>query len=124
MKHLNQLIDELKSAKQAETAANLQRLEIEKEIVKRFPCCTLEGIEGDKDMGLTITYKVTRKVDTEALQTNWMSLPGNAQKAFRWKADVDTKQYRAIQDLDPAAFSQIAAFVTTTPAKPSITLKD
>ena len=72
---------------------------------------------------MTVTFKVTRKVDTEALQASWDKLSKNAQAAFRWSADVNTSTFKAIQDLDEVTFSTVAAYVTTTPAKPSIAIK-
>jgi hypothetical protein len=48
----------------------------------------------------------------------------NAQKAFTWKAGLDTKQFRAIADLDPKSFAQLSKFVTTKPAKTAVLLKD
>ena len=117
------LVAELRSAKAVEAAANKCRLDLESQIVARFP--VPDGGEGThKDEEFSIAFKVTRKVDTEALQVAWQGMTPNAQKAFKWAATVDLKQYRAIADLDPASYSQLAAFVTTTPAKPALTLKD
>ncbi len=63
-------------------------------------------------------------MDTDALQNAWGSLSANSQKAFNWKASLDLKHFRAIQELDPESFGQLAAYVTSKPAKPTITLKD
>lgn len=117
------MVQALRQAKDAEAAATAHRQEIERQIVAQFPV-PLGGEGTHKDEEFSITYKVTRKVDTDGLQAAWAGLNANAQKAFKWAATVDLKQYRAIADLDPASYSQLAAFVTTTPAKPAITLKD
>ena len=71
--------------------------------------------------GVTVTYKLTRKCDTEKLQEDWMQLTPSVQAAFKWSASVDTKSLRAL-DSESTTAAQI--YITTTPAKPSIQLKD
>lgn len=104
-------------AKRIETEAQAQRLEIEAAILSLMPS-KLEG--SVTEAGLVVTYKVTRKVDTEALRGAWDRLPEAAQGAFRWKAEVDSRGLRA---LDPDDAKSALAFVTSTPAKPAISLK-
>lgn len=119
----SQLIEQLREAKKTEETAKLNRLAIEEQILEAFE--KPKSGEGTiKQDTFTITYKLTRTVDTDALQDAWGSLGANAQKAFKWAASVDLKNYRAIQDLDAPAFEQLAKFVTTKPAKAAITLKD
>lgn len=120
---LSVLVAALRHAKADESAANLRRLELESQIIARFP--VPHGGEGTvKDEEFSIAFKVTRTVDTEALQSAWPTLSDNSQKAFAWKAVLDTKKYRAVQEMDAKAFAQLANFVTTKPAKTSVTLKD
>lgn len=117
------LVAALRHAKAEESAANQRRLDLEAQIVARF--VVPEGGEGTvKDEEFQIAFKLTRKVDTEALQASWAKLDKNSQKAFRWSADVDLKQLRALSDLDPDSAFVAQGFITTKPAKPSITLKD
>ena len=116
------MVQALRQAKEAEDAASAHRLEIERQIVAMFPAPA--GGEGTvKAEGISIAFKVNRTVDTDKLQAAWATLGINSQKAFTWKAGLDTKQYRAIQDLDPKSFAQLANFVTSKPAKPTLTLK-
>lgn len=121
-KPLPLLVAELRAAKLAEDVAKNHRADIESQIVALFP--KQDGEATVKESEFSIAYKTTRTVDTEGLQTAWMSLSTNSQKAFTWKATLDLKQFRAIKELDPTAFGQLAAFVTSKPAKPAITLKD
>ena len=120
---LQLLIDRLAEAKQAEAAARDTRIAIEEEILAHFEA-PVTGEGSKTEVRVTVAWKVTRKVDTDALQAAWTTLPANAQKAFRWKADTDLKQLRALQDLDMAGYGAAAKFITTTPAKPAITLKE
>lgn len=122
-KPLPLLVAELRAAKTAENLAAAHRLAIEAQIIALIPA-PADGEGTVKQDDLTITFKTNRTVDTGALQSAWDGLNANGQKAFTWKAGLDLKQYRAIQDLDPTAFGQLAAFVTSKPAKPAITLKD
>lgn len=123
MQTLNELKAAWLSAKAAERAANEQRLLIEASILELMPS-QAEGTVTDKDSGISVGFKVTRKADTESLQADWMQLPLKVQSAFTWKADVSAKQIKAIQELDPAAFEVAAKYITSTPAKPSITIKE
>ena len=117
------LITSLKAAKQMEDEAAKQRLAIEQQILLHYADqAKTEGSVTDKDNGITISYGVTRKVDSDALSKAWNSLTENVQKAFAWEAKVVTKTLKAIQDLDPKTYAQLSNFVTTTPKKTSITL--
>jgi hypothetical protein len=117
------LLAALKAAKVAENEAKEIRTGLETAILDLCP--PVEAGEGIAKLeGFSITYKMTRAVDTEALQDAWGSLPANAQKAFKWKAEIDLKNYRAIQEMDQTAFTTLAKFVTSKPAKPTITIKD
>lgn len=120
---LEALIERLRKAKAEEASARDARVAIEEEILAHF--MPPESGEGSKSEGaLSVAWKLTRKVDTDALQAAWADLPANTQKAFRWKGDIDLKQLRALQDLDAASYAAAAKFITTSPAKPAITLKE
>lgn len=120
--HLTFLVEELREAKSQEDQAKARRLDIEEKIISLVPPC--DGMEGTTSIaGLSIAYKVTRKVDSDALFAAFNTLPVNAQKAFRFKAEVALTQFRALKEFDAALYAKVADFVTTTPAKPSITLK-
>lgn len=120
---LPDLVERLRKAKTAEALARDVRVGIEEQIVALYaPPADGEGTTKDGDV--SIAWKLTRKVDTDALQTAWPDLGPNAQKAFRWKAETDLKQLRALQELDADSHAAAAKFITTTPAKPAITLKE
>jgi hypothetical protein len=112
------------AAKAEEDAAKAKRVDVERAMLAHFPDDKLEGTVTDKDHGISVTFKVTRKVDTDALQRDWDKLGKNGQAAFKWSADIDTKNYKALADLDPTTHAMVAAYVTTKPAKPAVTLKD
>ena len=115
-------LEELKTAwrvaKAAEDAANAERLAIEAAIVALMPS-KLEGAVTEH--GVTVTYKVTRKVDAVALQSVWGSLPEEVQRAFAWKPAVDTRHLRELEGYE---LTTAQSFFTTTPAKPGIFIKD
>jgi hypothetical protein len=120
---LIELVAALRAAKSAETAAKNERLRIEGLITDQFAKPeSNEGTHNDEEF--KINWKLTRTVDTQAVQNAWEHLGLNSQKAFRWKAEVDLAQLRALQSLDPEAYKQVAEYITTKPAKPSIELKD
>jgi hypothetical protein len=120
---LTELVAALRAAKSAETAAKNERLRIEGLITDQFAKpANGEGTHNDEEF--KISWKLTRSVDTAAVQTAWDAISKNAQKAFRWKAEVDLAHLRALQDLDAASYAEAADYITTKPAKPSIELKD
>jgi hypothetical protein len=120
---ITELTAALKAAKAAEEKAKADRLDIEAKMVALFAKpATGEGTHNDEDF--SITWKLNRTVDTDKLSAAYESLPANAQRAFRWKAEVELKNLRALSELDPVSYSAAAEFITSKPAKPSIELKD
>jgi len=120
---ITELTAALKVAKAAEDNAKALRLEIEGKIVALYAKpATGEGTHNDEEF--SITWKLNRTVDSEKLSAGYDSLPVNAQRAFRWKAEVELKNLRALAELDPVSYSAVAEFITSKPAKPSIDLKD
>lgn len=120
---ITELTAALKAAKAAEDNAKALRLEIEGKIVALYAKpATGEGTHNDEEF--SITWKLIRTVDTEKLSAGYESLPVNAQRAFRWKAEVELKNLRALAELDPVSYSAAAEYITSKPAKPSIDLKD
>ena len=120
---ITELTAALRKAKLDEAIAKTERLRLEELIEKQFT--KPDGGEGSHtDEEVKITWKINRTVDTAKVQVSWDSMNTNAQKAFRWKAEVDLTQLRALADLDPGAYAQAAAYITSKPAKPTIELKD
>lgn len=115
-------IEELKTAwraaKAAEDAANAERLLVEAAIVALMPA-KLEG--SVSDAGVTVTFKVTRKVDAVALQNDWHQLPERVQHAFAWKPSIDARHLRELEGVE---MTTAQTYFTTTPAKPAISIKD
>lgn len=125
MNQLPSLIAEWLTAKEAERAANARRVEAERQMALLLP---IEGVEGSAraeadGYAVRVAYKVTRSVDTFALQARWGDLDSRAQKAFGWKAEIKTKEFRALQEMAPDVFATIAPLVETKPAKPSVTVE-
>ncbi len=105
-------------AKADEDAAKTRRYEIEKEIVAAVP--VKDGGTAKTEVGalrVSVTTKLTRSVDTDALQTAWASLQPTVQKAFNWKADLSVS---ALKRLDEQEAAQALRYVTTKPAKPAV----
>lgn len=116
--HLPALAAAWLQAKADEDAAKTRRYEIEKEIVAAVPVKD-EGTAKTEvgALRVSVTTKLTRSVDTEALQTAWASLQPTVQKAFNWKADLSIS---ALKRLDEQEAAQALRYVTTKPAKPAV----
>lgn len=110
------------AAKEAETEANTRRLAIEQQMLALLPTQD-EGTATDKDTGISVTYKITRSVDTVAIQRDWQKLPAAAQGVLRWKVDLDTRAYRALSEHDQISTSVLAHYITSNSAKPTILVK-
>ena len=111
------------AAKRDEDAAVAARRDIDKQLAEMLkdpakPEGSISAPAGD--WKLTITYKVDRKVDSEALTKAWAALPKDVQEAFKWKADVSVS---ALRKLSPADAGKAAVFVTAKEASPSIEIK-
>ena len=122
---LAELAELLLNAKAREAAANEERLAIEEQLITMV---------GTKEEGTTTAtegnYKVktvgklTRSVDTDAVQTDWDNLPAEVKKCFKWKADIDTKNLRSLESMRDDLVPLLSTYVTTKPAKPSVTIEE
>lgn len=112
------------AAKREEDAAVKARREVDAQIAEflKDPA-KLEGSVSQKlaeGYKVTVTYKLDRKVDTDALKAGWEKLPFDVQAAFKWKADLSISEYRK---LDEKVQLNAAKFFTTKEASPSITIE-
>jgi hypothetical protein len=84
-----------------------------------------EGTVRTATTGVTVsvTRKVTRKIDSERLSLLWGEISQNVQNAFKWSAGLNTKHYRALQELATAELTEANQFITTTPAASSVEVK-
>lgn len=112
-------------AKASEDRARQQRLDIEQSIASLLPAKE-EGTVSDSVAGmkLSVTYKLNRKADTEALKDAWTTLPAIVRAAFGWKAEISLSHLRALELAAPEAYAEALHFITTAPAKPSVTIKE
>jgi precorrin-2 methylase len=119
------LVSAWTTAKADEAAANARRLEVEAQIVAALPSPDPEGTvkAAAGDFRVKVTYKVTRSVDTDALQTAWASLPDKAQACFAWKATAKVGELRKLQEFLPIEYQRLAAFIETKPAKPAVVVE-
>lgn len=109
------------AARRAEQAANAERIAIEQQILQLMPAKD-EGTVTES--GVSVTYKLTRTLDTQGLRSDWNALPPRAQAALRWKAELDTSAYRSLQAEDDIASNVLARYITSKPAKPTIAIKE
>ena len=121
---LTDLVAEWRIAKEAENDAVFARRELEALIINLMPKKDEGSVtEATEEGKVTVTYKISRKVDTAQLQAHWAELGRNAQSCFKWAADISTTAMRAVQELDDVSYLQAAKFITATPSKPALTIK-
>ena len=121
---LNALAIEWSRAKAAETEANARRLELEAKIAELVGTREEGVITLETELfKVKTTGKLTRTVNTEALQEHWELLSPELQKVFTWKASLDTKQLRALESMREDLIPQLANYVITKPAKTSVSVE-
>lgn len=121
---LAELAQLLLSAKQRETIAREERIALEEQIA---------ALVGTKEEGTTSlqegNYKIktvgklTRSIDSNAIQADWSILPEPIQRCIKWKADIDIKQLRALESMRDDLVPVLAQYMTTKPAKVAVTVE-
>lgn len=120
---LTELIAARIAAKRDEDAAVAERRKIDASIAALLKDATKpEGTISQKagDWKVSVTYKVSRKVDTSKLQDEWAKLPIDVQAAFKWAADVSVTELRKLEDRSALIASK---YFETKEASPSIEIK-
>ena len=112
-------------AKAQEQKAKEERMALEQQIL---------DLVGSKEEGTTTAEadgyriktvgKLTRSIDTNAVQADWDNLDPAIQKCIKWKADIDTKNLRSLESMRDDLVPVIAKYMTTKPAKPSVTIEE
>lgn len=120
---LDQLAFDLANAKRQEDEAKALRYSIEEQIA---------AVVGVKDEGTTTQktefYKisttggVTRKItDLDAL----VQVAGECQdKLIRYKAELNTRHLKAIQDANPALYMDLSRFIEAKPRKATVKVEE
>lgn len=124
MKTIQDLVTARIAAKRIEDEAVQKRREIDEQISLQLSTGKAEGTESMKlpDIGakVTVTYKVARKVDTDALQERWEFLSEEQRAAFKWSADISVTALRKFEGNDLVAVSK---FFESKPASPTIKIE-
>ena len=81
--------------KREEKVMQARRREVEDELLT-YAKAVPEGTVHLNDR-IKIQFKITRKVDSDALDKIWDSLPDNIQDAFEWEAKPIVKELRKVQ---------------------------
>ena len=90
------LTDEWLNIKHAEKELQKRRRAIEDELITHV-AAVKEGTVHLNDR-IKIQFKLTRKIDSDALDAIWDKLPDNIQAAFSWEAKPVAKELRKVQD--------------------------
>ena len=108
-------------AKRAEDAAIAARRELDEMISLQLSSGKAEGTESMKlpEMGVkvTVTYGVTRKVDSDKLKDEWQNLSADLQGVFKWKADLSVS---ALRKMEGDNLVTVSKYFESKPAAPSV----
>ena len=118
---ITELVAARVAAKKAEDAAIQARRDLDEQISLALSSGKTEGTESRKidELGLkvSVTYGVTRKVDSEALSKAWAKLSDDEQAAFKWDAKVSVSTLRK---LEGKSLTTVSKFIEYKPASPSV----
>ena len=116
---MNEVIAEWLDAKRMEKEATERRRMLDKKVAALLPEKT-EGTSSQTIDGykVSVDYKVTRKVDTDAVAGIWNDMTDKERDLFRWKAELNMKAYREYQDN-----GWLASVVTSKAGSPTVTIE-
>lgn len=121
---LAELAESIIHLKNIEASAREERIRIEQLIIEKVGAKE-EGTTTAEDGNFKVKTvgKLTRSIDTNAVQADWDNLDPAIQKCIKWKADLDTKNLRSLEAMRDDLVPVIAKYMTTKPAKPSVTVE-
>ena len=122
---ISELVAARISAKRAEDDAIAERRRIDGQLAELLkdpakPEGSISQKLEDLGLKLTITYKISRTVDSKKLTADWDKLPASAQVAFKWKPEVSVSELRKLEGVDATV---AAAYITAKPASPSVDIE-
>lgn len=117
---MNELIQEWLDAKRLEREAIERRRLLDAKVAKLVPEKT-EGTSSQHIDGykVSVEYKVARKVDSEKLAFIWSNLSEREQGLFKWKAELQMKEFRQFQ---PAEW--LNQIITSKSGSPTVTIEE
>ena len=117
------LAESWRAAKRAEESAREERVRIEEEIIALTGCME-EGSQtyAAGDWKITVTGKLTRKLDADAWARIESSIP-EAMRPVKYAPSLDTKGLRYLENNEPDIYRLVAKAIETKPAKPAISIK-
>lgn len=116
---------QLASAKRVEEIARDARLKAEADLLALLPS-TAEGTvtEVVGDLKVSVRYSMNRTVDQAKLSEIAPQVPeAIGKRLFRWKADIEIREMRFLQNNEPDMYALVAQAITAKPAKPSISIE-
>ena len=117
------LAESWRAAKRAEESAREERVRIEEEIIA-ITGCREEGSQtyAAGDWKITVTGKLTRKLDADAWARIESSIP-EAMRPVKYAPILDTKGLRYLENNEPDIYRLVAKAIETKPAKPAVSIK-
>lgn len=117
------LAESWRAAKRAEERAREERVRIEEEIIA-ITGCREEGSQTHDagDWKITVTGKLTRKLDADAWARIEPSIP-EAMRHVKYVPSLDTTGLRYLENNEPDIYRLVAKAIETKPAKPSVSIK-
>lgn len=111
-------------AKEAEAHAKERRLQVESQITDLIGVADEGTTNAEGNLFKVKTVgKLTRSLDDAAIQSDWDTLPDEIKKCVKWKSSLDTKNLRSLEAMRHDLIPVMAQYMTTKPAKPSVSVE-
>ena len=111
-------------AKEAEAHAKERRLQVESQITDLIGVADEGTTNAEGNLFKVKTVgKLTRSLDDKAIQSDWDTLPDEIKKCVKWKSSLDTKNLRSLEAMRDDLIPVMAQYMTTKPAKPSVSVE-
>ena len=115
---LAQVLPAWMQAKEDERKATEHRRSLDRMIQSLLPNKDEGSVsQAEGNYKVTVQYKLDRKLDVDRLRNEWNAIPADCQQAIKWKAELNTTQFRK---LDEQSVRALSGFITTSPSSPSV----
>ena len=126
---LTTLAINLKNAKTKEASARADRIELEEKIEAKLRLKGDIGSEGTYNfetpsVKIGLKTGLRRNVDQDMVKSgDWSKLPIEIRESiFRWKAELNLRELRALEKISPTTFRKVQKFFSTSLSKPTISI--
>jgi hypothetical protein len=116
-------IERYLEAKAAEDQARALRISIEEDLIAELGAKSEGSITHTVgDYKVTLTGRINRRLDEKVWSAIVDEIPEDL-RPVKYKAEIDTRGLRYLQEHEPAVYATVARAITAAPGKAGVTVK-